>query len=135
MTVPILNLNAQFSALRDELTSAVLSVLESGRFVLGPNVQDFERELSAYVNAKFAVALASGTDALHLALRAVGVGRGDLVVTSPFTFVATATDGSLLSWASSPPALPSGTLGTARAISRRPSAPPVRCSRCRCTPS
>ncbi len=58
MTVPILNLNAQFSVLREELTSAVLSVLESGRFVLGPRVQDFERELSAYVNAKYAVALA-----------------------------------------------------------------------------
>jgi dTDP-4-amino-4,6-dideoxygalactose transaminase len=91
MAVPILNLNAQFAALRGELTSAVLSVLESGRFVLGPNVQAFERELAAYVTAAHAVALASGTDALHLALRAVGVGPGDLVVTSPFTFVATAT--------------------------------------------
>ncbi|HTX55149.1 MAG TPA: DegT/DnrJ/EryC1/StrS family aminotransferase [Candidatus Baltobacteraceae bacterium] len=91
MTVSILNLNAQFAALRQELTSAVLSVLESGRFVLGPNVQNLERELAAYLRVEHAVAVASGTDALHLALRAVGVGPGDLVVTSPFTFIASAT--------------------------------------------
>jgi dTDP-4-amino-4,6-dideoxygalactose transaminase len=66
-------------------------VLERGQFVLGPNVAALERELGAYLQVAHAVALASGTDALHLALRACGIGAGDAVLTTPFTFVATAT--------------------------------------------
>jgi dTDP-4-amino-4,6-dideoxygalactose transaminase len=96
MTVPILDLQAQYRSLRPEIERAVREVLESGQFVLGPNVAALERELAGYLGVGRAVALASGTDALHLALRACGVGVGDVVLTSPFTFVATATAVSMV---------------------------------------
>ena len=91
MAVPVLDLKAQYQHIRPAIDDAVRSVLESGQFVLGPNVRALEEELAAYLGVSRAIALASGTDALHLALRALGIGPGDLVLTSPFTFVATAT--------------------------------------------
>lgn len=96
MSVPILDLQAQYRALQPALEAAVLEVLASGRYVLGPNVTALERELAEYLGVPKTVALASGTDALHLGLRAAGVGPGDLVLTSPFTFVATATAVSMV---------------------------------------
>lgn len=91
MGVPILNLQAQYADLRDEIDAAVRSVLESGHFVLGPNVVALEAELASFLHVARAISMASGTDALHLGLRALGVGAGDAVLVPPFTFVATAT--------------------------------------------
>ncbi len=76
--------------MKAELDTAVLAVLESGLFIGGPNVTTFEEELARYVGSTYSVALNSGTDGLYLALRALDVGPGDEVITSPFTFAATA---------------------------------------------
>jgi len=89
--VPVLDLKAQYQRLRQVIDDAIRGVLESGQFVLGPNVRALEEELAAFLGVGRAVGLASGTDALHLAIRACGIGPGDFVLTSPFTFVATAT--------------------------------------------
>src|SRR5512146_2153572 len=91
MSVPILNLRAQYQALQADIDAAIRGVLESGQFVLGPNVRALEREMAERVGAARAVAVASGTDALHLVFRALDVGPGDLVLMPCFTFVATAT--------------------------------------------
>ncbi len=88
-TIPILDLRRQYHELKDEIDAAVLAVFEGGHFIMGPNVKALESELASYLNVKHTVALNSGTDALHLALRALGVGPGDEVITAPFTFVAT----------------------------------------------
>jgi dTDP-4-amino-4,6-dideoxygalactose transaminase len=90
MKIPMVDLQAQYRDLQSEIDEAVQGVVRSGQFVLGPAVEGFEREVAAYCGARHAVAVASGTDALHLALRAAGVGPGDEVVTTPFTFIATA---------------------------------------------
>jgi dTDP-4-amino-4,6-dideoxygalactose transaminase len=84
------DLQAQFAAIRHEILQAIESVLESQHFILGQQVELFEKEVAAYVEASYAVGCASGTDALYLALCAQGVGPGDEVITTPFTFVATA---------------------------------------------
>ena len=84
------DLQAQFAAIRHEILLAVESVLESQHFILGQQVELFEKEAASYVGAPYAVGCASGTDALYLALCAQGVGPGDEVITTPFTFVATA---------------------------------------------
>ncbi len=88
--IPMVDLKVQFNSLREEITAGLLDALEKTQFILGPNVEAFEREAAEFLGAKHAVAVASGTDALHLALLAAGVGPGDEVVTTPFTFIATA---------------------------------------------
>lgn len=94
MPVPFLDLRAQLQRIRPEVDAAVASVLDSGRFVLGEQNEAFEREFAAYCGVRHAVAVNTGTSALHLALLALGVGqepgREDEVVTVPLTFVATA---------------------------------------------
>lgn len=85
-----LDLKAQFSAIRDEIMAAVTRVMESQQFILGPEVALFEKEFAVKFGAEHAVGCASGTDALILALMAAGVGPGDEVITSPFSFIATA---------------------------------------------
>jgi dTDP-4-amino-4,6-dideoxygalactose transaminase len=87
---PFLDLKAQFASIRDEVMAAVCGVLESQQFILGPEVKQFEDEVAAKLGAKFAIGCASGTDALILALMAAEVGPGDEVITTPFSFVATA---------------------------------------------
>jgi dTDP-4-amino-4,6-dideoxygalactose transaminase len=87
--IPILDLKEQYRGLREPMLRAVEEVLESGAFINGPNVKAIEAEVAAYLNADHSVALNSGTDALHLALRALDIGPGDEVITTPFTFVAT----------------------------------------------
>jgi dTDP-4-amino-4,6-dideoxygalactose transaminase len=87
--IQMLDLKKQFSPLRDEILKAVAEVLESGQYVLGPRVKEFERRLADYIGMPEGIGLASGTDALHLALQALGIGRGDEVITTPFTFFAT----------------------------------------------
>jgi dTDP-4-amino-4,6-dideoxygalactose transaminase len=88
--IPMVDLKTQYRNLREEITSGLLEALENTQFILGPNVAAFEREAAAFLGAQHAVAVASGTDALHLALLAAGVGAGDEVITTPFTFIATA---------------------------------------------
>jgi dTDP-4-amino-4,6-dideoxygalactose transaminase len=79
----------QYKALKAELLSVVERTFESGQYILGPEVDAFEKEAAVYLNTSYAVGVASGTDALFLALKALGVGGGDKVVTTPFTFFAT----------------------------------------------
>jgi dTDP-4-amino-4,6-dideoxygalactose transaminase len=88
--VPLLDLKRQNEPLADELRAAVDRVLASGQFILGPEVEAFERECAAYVGSKHALTLASGTDALLVALLALGIGPGDEVVVPAHTFIASA---------------------------------------------
>lgn len=90
MRVPALDLRAQHASIRDEIRAAVDRVFESQVFVLGPEVEAFEREIAAYCEARFAIGCGSGSDALLLALLALGVGPGDDVICPAFTFFATA---------------------------------------------
>src|SRR6266567_276769 len=86
--VPYLDLKAQYRSIKPEIDAAIARVLDSCQFVLGPEVSEFEKEFAAYCGAAECIALNSGTSALHLALLAAGVGPGDEVITTPFTFVA-----------------------------------------------
>jgi dTDP-4-amino-4,6-dideoxygalactose transaminase len=88
--IPMVDLKTQYHNLKCEIDRAVLDALESCQFILGPNVSSFEKEAADYLGANHAVAVASGTDALHLAILAAGIGPGDEVITSAFTFIATA---------------------------------------------
>lgn len=89
LKVPVLNLKKQYSTLQAELEEAVLRVMSSGRYILGPEVEALEKEMAQLTHCGFGVGVASGTDALHLSLRALGIGPGDEVITSAFTFIAT----------------------------------------------
>jgi len=90
MKVPLLDLKAEYAGLRDEILPALDHVCQAAAFVLGEEVEAFEREFAAYCGTKHCVALANGTAALHLGLLALGVQPGDEVITSPNTFLATA---------------------------------------------
>ncbi len=90
MPVPLLDLRAQHETIRDEISQAISGIVESQLFILGAPVERLEREVAALSHTKYAVGCASGTDALLLALRALDVGPGDEVITTPFTFFATA---------------------------------------------
>ena len=85
-----LDLKAQFASIREEVMAAIASVMESQVFILGPEVKTLEDEVAAKLGARYAVACASGTDALVLSLMAAGIGPGDEVITTPFSFIATA---------------------------------------------
>ena len=87
--IPLCDLKRQYQTLKPEIDAAMQEVAADARYILGPNVAAFEREAAEYCGAAAAVGVASGTDALRLALRALNVGPGDEVITSPFTFVAT----------------------------------------------
>src|ERR1700730_17548576 len=88
--IPFLDLKGQFAEIRDEVLEGVHRVLESQHFILGPEVDAFEREVAEYVGVEFAIGCGSGSDALLLAQMAIGIGPGDEVITTPFTFGATA---------------------------------------------
>ena len=88
--IPLVDVRAQYAPLLDELKERIADVLDSGRFILGPNVQSFEEEAAAYLGVRHAIGVANGTDALVLALDAMGVGEGDEVICPAFTFYATA---------------------------------------------
>jgi dTDP-4-amino-4,6-dideoxygalactose transaminase len=89
LRIPILDLRPEIEEHWDELIEAIQGVLRSGRFILGPNVEAFEEEIAAYLGVKHAVGVNSGTDALVISLRALGIGPGDEVITTAFTFFAT----------------------------------------------
>jgi len=88
--IPMVDLKLQYQNLKTDFDTAIGDVLNNTQFILGPNVQEFEKETAELLGAKHALSCASGTDALHLALLAAGIGPGDEVITSTFTFIATA---------------------------------------------
>jgi len=88
--IPMVDLKTQYATIKDEIDAGLLQALTQCAFVLGPNVQAFEQEAAAYLGVQHAIGVANGTEALHLALLAAGVGPGDEVITSAFTFIATA---------------------------------------------
>lgn len=90
MNIPLVDLKRQHGLIRDEISREIEKVVESGRFILGENVEAFEEEFAGYCGVKYGVGVASGSDALALSLKSLGVGRGDEVITVPNTFVATA---------------------------------------------
>jgi dTDP-4-amino-4,6-dideoxygalactose transaminase len=86
----MVNLKAQYAEIKEEVERGLAETIENCAFILGPNVQSFEKETAEYLGVKHAIGVASGTDALHLALIAEGIGAGDEVITTAFTFIATA---------------------------------------------
>ena len=90
MTIPMVDLKGQYEALKTEIDAAVIQALGETRYILGPNVQAFEKECAEYLGVKHALGCANGTDALHLGLLAAGIKAGDEVITTAFTFIATA---------------------------------------------
>jgi len=90
MKVPLLDLTRQYQSIKGEINHVIKEVLESQHFILGENVEKFEKNVADYCRVKHAIGVASGTDALLLSLRALGIGHGDRVITTPFTFFATA---------------------------------------------
>lgn len=87
--IPLVNLKAQYASIKSEMDQAISEVLDSSQFILGPKVEQFEKNFAAYCQSEFAFGVNSGTSALHLALLAAGVGPGDEVITVSYTFVAT----------------------------------------------
>ena len=88
--IPILNLKPQYQSIKSEVQAAIDQVLTSGQFILGPTVKQFETEAAAYLGVKYAIGVNSGTDALVIGLRALGIGPGDEEITTSFSFFATA---------------------------------------------
>jgi dTDP-4-amino-4,6-dideoxygalactose transaminase len=87
--IPFVDLKAQYLSIKSEVDAAVLNVFETTAFVLGPAVVGFEKSFAAYCKTEHAIGTSTGTSALHLSLLAAGIGKGDEVITTPFTFVAT----------------------------------------------
>lgn len=95
MKQPLIDLSRQYESIEGELMPAIRQVLASGQYVMGENVRQFEQEAAAYLGVKHAIGVANGTDALFLLFRALGIGPGDEVITSPYTFFASAETVSL----------------------------------------
>jgi len=88
--IKFLDLTSQYKSIKKEIDEAIKRVLDSGRFIGGEEVEKFEKEIAKFCGVKYAVSLNSGTDALFLSLKALGIGKRDEVITTPFTFIATA---------------------------------------------
>src|ERR1043166_5691528 len=96
MMIPFVDLKAQYHSIKSEIDASIARVLENSSFILGPEVESFERSFADYVGARFCVALNSGTAALHLALLASGIGPGDEVIVPSNSFIATAESVSVV---------------------------------------
>ena len=90
MKVPLLDLKAQYNSIREEILKVTQEVYESQYFILGPKVEELEKEIAAYCSSKHAIGVSSGTDALLISLVAADIGAEDFVITTPYTFFATA---------------------------------------------
>ena len=90
MNIPLLNLKRQYTYLKDDIEKVILNILESGAYINGPYTKELESKLAKYLNVKHVIGVANGTDALVIALEALGIKEGDEVITTPFTFFATA---------------------------------------------
>ena len=90
MNIPLIDLKAQYESLAEDLDKAALGVLSSANYIMGKTVTDFEKEFADFIGVKHAISVGNGTDALVLALKSMGIGEGDEVITTPFTFFATA---------------------------------------------
>lgn len=88
--IPMIDIKKQFEEIKDEIFEMLTGILDSSQYILGPRVKELEKNIAEYHGVPAAVGVASGTDALHLALHALGIGKGDEVITTPFTFFATA---------------------------------------------
>jgi dTDP-4-amino-4,6-dideoxygalactose transaminase len=87
--IPMIDLKKQFSEIKGEIFEVLTEILESTQYILGPKVLELEQKIAQYHGVPAALGVASGTDALHLAVEALGIGEGDEVITTPFTFFAT----------------------------------------------
>jgi dTDP-4-amino-4,6-dideoxygalactose transaminase len=96
MNIPLVDLKAQYKLVEEKAGKAVLEVLSSANYIMGSEVLEFEKEFAEYIGVKHAISVGNGTDALVLALMAAGVGKGDEVITTPFTFFSTAESISLV---------------------------------------
>ena len=90
MNIPFIDLKAQYQALKPSVDARIQRVLDHGQYIMGPEVAELEEKLAQYTGAKHCITVASGTEALLISLMALGIGPGDEVITTPFTFVATA---------------------------------------------
>ena len=90
MQIPLINLKRQYETISEETNNKVHEVLTSAQYIMGENVKQFEKEFSEYLGVKHSISVGNGTDALVVALEALGIGKGDEVITTPFTFFATA---------------------------------------------
>lgn len=90
MNIPLIDLKAQYESLAENLDKAALGVLSSANYIMGKTVTDFEKEFADFIGVKHAISVGNGTDALVLALKSMGIGEGNEVITTPFTFFATA---------------------------------------------
>lgn len=90
MNIPLIDLKAQYNSIAEELETVTKEVLSSASYIMGKNVTEFEKEFAEYIGVKHAISVGNGTDALVIALKSLGIGRGDEVITTPFTFFATA---------------------------------------------
>lgn len=90
MTIPFIDLKAQYQALKPQIQARINAVLDHGQYIMGPEVKELEDKLAAFTGTKHCITCASGTEALLISLMALGIGRGDEVITTPFTFAATA---------------------------------------------
>ena len=90
MSIPFIDLKGQYVALKPSIDARIQRVLDHGQYIMGPEVRELEERLEAYTGARYCITVSSGTEALLIALMALGVKAGDEVITTPFTFVATA---------------------------------------------
>ncbi|KLO21410.1 DegT/DnrJ/EryC1/StrS family aminotransferase [Marinitoga sp. 1155] len=89
MNIPLFDMTRQYETMREEILNTLDSIFKSGKVILGPNVKSLEEELAEYTNTKYAIGVANGSDALFLAVKALNIGKGDYVITTPYTFFAT----------------------------------------------
>ena len=96
MNIGLLDLKAQYKTINDEIDMSIKQVLESSVYIMGPNVKKLEKDIAEFTGVKHGIGVGNGTDALLLALEAIGIKPGDEVITSPFTFFASAETTSVL---------------------------------------